>query len=130
MVGLLKWLSGKESTCQCRRSRSNPWVRKILWRLKWQPTTVFLLRKSHGQRSLMVCVPWGDKELDATEQLSTGQENLKTISSSLFSTDSLWYPHRERNRCASVSISLSVCAEPSHTIFSIEQEPNHCLDFK
>ena len=26
-------------------------VRKIPWRRKWQPTTVFLPRKSHGQRS-------------------------------------------------------------------------------
>ena len=38
--------SGKESTCQCRRHKRhgfNPWVRKILWRRKWQPTPVFLL---------------------------------------------------------------------------------------
>ena len=27
-------------------------VRKILWRRKWQPTPIFLLGKSHGQRSL------------------------------------------------------------------------------
>ena len=30
----------------------NPWVGKILWRRKWQPTPVFLPRESHGQRSL------------------------------------------------------------------------------
>ena len=35
------WLSGKESTCQCRRLGFNPWVRKIHWRRKWQPTPVF-----------------------------------------------------------------------------------------
>ena len=29
------------------------WVRKISWRRAWQPTLVFLPRKSHGQRSLM-----------------------------------------------------------------------------
>ena len=28
-----------------------PWVRKILWRRKWQPTTVFLPGRSHGQRT-------------------------------------------------------------------------------
>ena len=28
--GLPWWLSGKASTCQCRRSRFDPWVRKIL----------------------------------------------------------------------------------------------------
>ena len=27
--GLPWWLSGKESTCQCRRHRFNPWSRKI-----------------------------------------------------------------------------------------------------
>ena len=32
------WLSSKESACQCRRCRFNPWVRKIPWRRKWQPT--------------------------------------------------------------------------------------------
>ena len=42
----------KESACQCRRLRFNPWVGKILWRRKWQPTTVFLPGKFHGQRSL------------------------------------------------------------------------------
>ena len=30
--GLLRWLSGKESTCQCRRHGFHPWVRKIPWR--------------------------------------------------------------------------------------------------
>ena len=50
--GLPKWRSGKESTCQCRRHRLNPWVKKIPWRRKWQPTPVFLLGKFHGQRSL------------------------------------------------------------------------------
>ena len=48
----LWWLSGKESACQCRRYRFNPWVRKSPWRRKWQPNTLFLPEKSHGQRSL------------------------------------------------------------------------------
>ena len=30
----------------------DPWVRKIPWRRVWQPTPVFLLGESHGQRSL------------------------------------------------------------------------------
>ena len=48
-----------------------PWVGKIPWRRKWQPTPVFLLGKSHGQRSLAGYSPWGHKESDMTEQLST-----------------------------------------------------------
>ena len=51
-LGLLWWLNGKESTCQCRRQGFHPWVRKIPWRRKWQPTIVFLPGKPHEQRSL------------------------------------------------------------------------------
>ena len=40
---LLWWLRSKGSTCQYRRHGFNPWVRKMLWRRKWQPTLVFLL---------------------------------------------------------------------------------------
>ena len=38
---------------QCRRPRFNPWVGKIPWRRKWQPTPVFLSGKSHGLKSLV-----------------------------------------------------------------------------
>ena len=43
---------GKESACKCRRHEFDPWVGKIPWRKKWQPTPVFLPGESHGQRSL------------------------------------------------------------------------------
>ena len=32
------------------RHQFNPWVGKIPWRRAWQPTPVFLVGKSHGQR--------------------------------------------------------------------------------
>jgi len=35
-----------------KRHGFNPWVGKILWKRKRPPTPVFLLGKSHGQRSL------------------------------------------------------------------------------
>ena len=60
------WLSGKESTCQCRRRGFYLWVQKTPWRRKWQPTPVFLPGKSHGQRSLVGYSPWGRKESDMT----------------------------------------------------------------
>ena len=56
----------------------DPWVRKIPWRRAWQPTPVFLPEESHGQRSLAGYSPWGHKELDATERLSTAQHFPKT----------------------------------------------------
>ena len=40
-----------------------------LWRRKWQPTSVFLPGKSHGQRKLVGYSPWGRKESDMTERL-------------------------------------------------------------
>ena len=36
---------------QCRRPRFNPWVRKIPWKRKQQPTPVLLPGEPHGQRS-------------------------------------------------------------------------------
>ena len=54
---------------QCGKTRFNPWVGKIPWRRKWQPTPVFLPREFHGQRSLVGCSPCGCKELDTTERL-------------------------------------------------------------
>ena len=32
LYGLVWWLSGKDSACQCRRWEFNPWVGKIPWR--------------------------------------------------------------------------------------------------
>ena len=51
-------LSGK-IVCQYRRCGFDPWVGKIPWRRKWQPTPVFLPGKSHGERSLAGYSPWG-----------------------------------------------------------------------
>ena len=69
MHGPPKWLSGKEPACQSRRHEFDPWVGKILWRRKWQPTPVLLPGKSHGWRSMVGYSPWGCKELDMTELL-------------------------------------------------------------
>ena len=73
LFGLLCGRGGKEPTCQCRRCKRygfNPWLRKIPWRRKWQPTPVLLPEKSHGQKSLVGYSPWGHKESNMTEWLS------------------------------------------------------------
>ena len=41
----------------------------ISWRRQWHPTPVLLPGKSHGQRSLVGCRPWGREEPDTTERL-------------------------------------------------------------
>ena len=65
-VGLCWWLRGKESACQCRRLRFNPWMGKIPWRRKWRSTPVLLPGKSHGQSSLGSYSPNGHRESDTT----------------------------------------------------------------
>ena len=48
--------SVKNPPAKCRRYRRpwfDPWVGKIPWRRKWQPTPVFFSQKSHGQRSMV-----------------------------------------------------------------------------
>ena len=55
---------GEESACYYRRCMFDPWVRKIPWRSKWQPTPGFLPGKSQGHRSLAgSCVHEVTKEL-------------------------------------------------------------------
>ena len=55
------WLQ-RMGVCPCRRHKRcgfDPWVGKIPWRRKWQPTPVFLPGESHGQRSVVGYSPWG-----------------------------------------------------------------------
>ena len=60
---------GKNVCLQCRKPEFDPWVGKIPWRRKWQPTLVLLPGKSHGWSSLVGYSPRGCKEWDATERL-------------------------------------------------------------
>ena len=62
----------KKTTCNAEDTGDTagliPWrVRKIPWRRAWQPTPVFLLGESHGQRSLAGYRPQGCTELDTAE---------------------------------------------------------------
>ena len=60
ILGLPWWLRNR-IRLQCRKLRFDPWVRKIPWRRKWQPTPVFLPGESHGKRSLVGYSPQGCK---------------------------------------------------------------------
>ena len=93
---LPRWLSGKESTCQCRRCkrcRFDPWIGKIPWRRKWQPTPVLLPGKSHGRRSLAGYSPRGSKSVGhdlATEQHNNRIQENATVLDSLPAHSELW----------------------------------------
>ena len=78
-LGLPRWLSGKESTCQRRRLVKrgfDPWVGKIPWSWKQQPAPVFLLGECHGQSCLVGYSPWGHKESDMAEHACTCTQDL------------------------------------------------------
>ena len=67
----IRWLSGKEFTCQGRRHKFDPWVGRFPYSRKWQPIPVFLPGKIHGRRSVMGYSPRGCKESDRTEHAHT-----------------------------------------------------------
>jgi len=48
---LSRWLSSKEPTCQFRRCGFDPWVGKIPWRRKRQPTPSILAWR----------IPWAEE---------------------------------------------------------------------
>ena len=52
-------------------------------RRQWQLTPVLLPGKSHGWRSLVGCSPWGRKESDTTERLSSSSTAARQASLSL-----------------------------------------------
>ena len=59
--GLLWCLRCWRVCLQYGRPGFDPWVGKIPWRRKWQPSPVFLPGKSHGQRNLAGYSQWGHR---------------------------------------------------------------------
>ena len=51
------WLKTVKHLPTMQESRCNPWVRKISWRSKWQPTPVFLPGKSRGREEAIFFSP-------------------------------------------------------------------------
>ena len=62
-----------------KRCGFHPWVGKIRWRTKCQPTSVFLPGESYGQRSMEDYSPWGCQELDTTEAALAALNALKVV---------------------------------------------------
>ena len=119
---LPRWCSGKQSVCQCRRCKRrgfDPWVGKIPWRRKWQPTPVFLLGKSHVQRSLVGCSPWGHKESDMTEPLSTRMHFILCVGYYCWVSCSFLFPLLI---CFSVTLNSfqqEMLNTPTHPVFKL-----------
>ena len=71
-MGFPRGASGKEFTCKAGDSNSDPWVRKIPWRRKWQPTPYCLENPmDRGTWQAHEVTVHGDTELDMTERACT-----------------------------------------------------------
>ena len=106
-------IRGKESAHQCRKRKRHefdPWVKKIPWRRKQQPTPIFLPEESHGQRSLVGYSLWGHKESDVTEVTQHACIHLLP-------------PHKEKWRNPSIKRHL-------HTIIQTTNLPGSCYSLK
>ena len=97
---------------QCGRPGFDPWVGKIPWRRKWQPTPVFLPGESHGWSSLVDPSPWCRKESDMTERL----HYLFTVFVMAF---------LPRNKC----LLISWLQSPSEVILEPKKVVYHCFHF-
>ena len=72
LIGFPSGSEGEESACNAGDtgdSGSIPGSGKISWSKEWQPTSVFLPGKFHGQRSLEGYSPKGCKESDTAEHM-------------------------------------------------------------
>ena len=107
------WLSGKESACQCRRCGLDPWVGKIPWRGKWQPTPVFLPGKSPWQRSLAGTEESiGCRKLDSTERLNNSFRMIAAKLQGLGALKSLPNQHHKKR-----SMTSRVLEKPLLNVF-------------
>ena len=78
--GLSQWFSGKESACDAGDMCLIPGLGRSPGRGHGNPLQYSCLEKPHGQRSLAGYSPWGRRELDTTERLSTAQVSLQGLS--------------------------------------------------
>ena len=115
------WLSDKESFCQCRRCGFSPWVRKIPWRRKWQPTLVSLSGKSHGERSLAGYSPWGCKRVG--HDLATKTQQPTTFEAKAdkadVSPEYVWFASTINQ---SFNIAISICWTLCYILFSFNSQ--------
>ena len=93
----------------------DPWVRKVPWKKAWQPTLVFLLRKSHGHRSLAGYSPWGWKGSNMTEST----EHICTTRKKYI----YQYTNKVSESCSVVSDSLRL-----HGLYSPWNSPGQNTD--
>ena len=113
MAQLVKNLSADAG--DIRNTGSIPGVGTIPWRRAWQPTLVFLLGESHGQRSLAGYSLWSHKESDTSKRL-TMHSNWGT--GRLTQCEGIWTPVVWLQN----SWSKSLTSLPSPLCFGLTQQ--------
>ena len=108
---------GKASAHNVGRPGFHPWVGKIPWGRKWQPTPVPLPGKSHRQRSLIGYSPWGRKESDTTEWLHFTYSSRKGFQQVRMS---LWNLAQSSAWCFWFSCFKLYKFPPAHCLFPSE----------
>ena len=96
----------RSSVCpQSGRPGFNPRAGKIPWRRQWHPTPALLPGKSHGQRSLIGCSPWGRKDSDMTERLHFHFQELYSAHMGLRAS----LPSHTRTLCTHTQTHTQAC---------------------
>ena len=125
-TGLPWWVRQSRICLQCGRPRFSPWVGKVPWRRKWQPTPVFLPGESRGQRNLVGYSLWSCKALDTSEQLTlftslffihvSHNHRLQNITHTHTRTHTHLHSHLLPPSCVcAFKLLYRTCAQMSHT---------------
>ena len=112
----LPWWLSKNPLSQCGRDSFDPWVGRIPWRRKWQPTPVVLPGKSHWQSSLVGYSPWGHRESDTTERLSklAGHDSSSITDLSIPRWQNFFFNpvYQEKHSTQWTSIAIDIKTDP------------------
>ena len=94
-----------------KRHGFNPWVGKILWRRKWEPTPVCLPGESHGRRILVGYSSWGCRVRNnlASKQTTAAAEWVHVLLTRFFEVKLEHLASISFSQCWSKIILISHC---------------------
>ena len=104
-----------------------------VWSLgqEWLPTSVILLGKFHGQRSLVGYNPWGCKELDTTEQVTLLEDSKRSkCSQGTKATKKTWWKELARLTIAFVTLRVLPGASSRTSVSAASKDPAISLNLR
>ena len=111
-IGLPRWCSGYESSCQCRsykRCGFNPWVKKIPGVGNGYPLQYSCLESIQGQRNLAGSRLKGCKESDMNEHAHNIEILLHSLSQFLFSSHYTFVLHSFLKHIYNSHLKVLIC---------------------